>query len=158
MVGTIELQLFLLPRHSKSRADWPFSATRFKNRNRSKWWWCVGSRSAGDGDDNSNSNGSTSTRLIRSIQGLQLKLIARLKELSNKLPAKVFSFLAGFYCSTAFASVIGQTGDWDVLSAALAVALVEAMYKYKPKRNFIVILNYCKAGLSLGLFLDSFKY
>lgn len=92
-----------------------------------------------------------------------MKVIGRLKELTNNLPVKLFSFLAGFYCATAFATVIGQTGDWDVLSAALAVALVEAigalMYRASlPLKNLIVILNYWKAGLSLGLFLDSFKY
>ncbi|KAK4850167.1 hypothetical protein QYF36_004360 [Acer negundo] len=40
---------------------------------------------------------------------------------------KVFFFLVGFYCATAFATVIGQTGDWDILSAALAVVVVEGV-------------------------------
>lgn len=73
----------------------------------------------------------------------------------------------GFYCATAFATVIGQTGDWDILSAALAVVVVEGigylMYKASvpPLNNLkslIIMFNYWKAGLSLGLFLDSFKY
>ncbi|TXG67260.1 hypothetical protein EZV62_008535 [Acer yangbiense] len=79
---------------------------------------------------------------------------------------KVF-FLVGFYCATAFAAVIGQTGDWDILSAALAVVVVEGigalMYKgsfplLNKIRSLITLFNYWKAGLSLGLFLDSFKY
>ncbi|KAG6401947.1 hypothetical protein SASPL_138815 [Salvia splendens] len=91
----------------------------------------------------------------------------RYRELTRDLPAKLFSFLVGFYCATAFATVIGQTGDWDVLSAALTVAVVEGigalMYKASLPlagnvKKVIIISNYWKAGLSLGLFLDSFKY
>ena len=80
---------------------------------------------------------------------------------------KLLFFLVGFYCATAFATVIGQTGDWDILSAALAVAVVEGigavMYKasftlLNSIRSLITMFNYWKAGLCLGLFLDSFKY
>ncbi|KAL7080800.1 hypothetical protein ACP275_14G000900 [Erythranthe tilingii] len=121
-------------------------------------------RSAAD-----DSSGGTSgrTRLIRTLQAIQFKIVARLKELQKNLPVKLFSFLVGFYCATAFATVIGQTGDWDVLSAGLTVAVVEGigalMYKASLPlvdniRYFIIIFNYWKAGLSLGLFLDSFKY
>lgn len=126
--------------------------------------WCV--RSAAD-DNRVDSNGGNETRLIRTVQAIQLKLIARIKNLTCNLPLKLFSFLVGFYCATAFATVIGQTGDWDVLSAALTVAVVEAIgaLRYKPSiplahsmRNIVIMFNYWKAGLSLGLFLDSFKY
>lgn len=126
--------------------------------------WCV--RSAAD-DNRVDSNGGNGTRLIRTIQAIQLKLIARIKNLTSNLPLKLFSFLVGFYCATAFATVIGQTGDWDVLSAALTVAVVEAIgaLRYKPSiplahstRNIVIMFNYWKAGLSLGLFLHSFKY
>ncbi|GKU88411.1 hypothetical protein SLEP1_g2681 [Rubroshorea leprosula] len=80
---------------------------------------------------------------------------------------KLLFFLVGFYCATALATVIGQTGDWDILSAALAVVIVEGigalMYKDSLRvvskvRNLITMFNYWKAGLTLGLFLDSFKY
>ncbi|KAL7123713.1 hypothetical protein ABFS83_14G000900 [Erythranthe nasuta] len=110
---------------------------------------------------------SGGTRLIRTLQAIQFKILARLKELQKNLPVKLFSFLVGFYCATAFATVIGQTGDWDVLSAGLTVAVVEGigalMYKASLPlvdniRDFIIIFNYWKTGLSLGLFLDSFKY
>ncbi|KAK6145904.1 hypothetical protein DH2020_019773 [Rehmannia glutinosa] len=146
-----------------SHVDRPFSVNKFK-----KLAWSV--RSAAD-DSRINSSptddSSGRTRLIRSIQAIQFKIIARLKELRKNLPVKLFSFLVGFYCATAFATVIGQTGDWDVLSAALTVAVVEGigalMYKASLPlmdnlRNLIIISNYWKAGLSLGLFLDSFKY
>ncbi|KAH6809342.1 YCF20-like protein [Perilla frutescens var. frutescens] len=172
--STLKL-LLLLPRDSKSRlltalsypntipihltfshVHRPFTATRFK-----RLVWSL--RSATADDDNRTGE----TRLIRTIQAFRIKLIARLKELTKNLPVKLFSFLVGFYCATAFATVIGQTGDWDVLSAALAVAVVEGigalMYKASFPllhnfKNSIIISNYWKAGLQLGLFLDSFKY
>ncbi|MFQ6628925.1 hypothetical protein Gotur_007312 [Gossypium turneri] len=106
-------------------------------------------------------------RLIRAIQGIQTKLGVRIQELRKNLPMKILFFLVGFYCATAFATFIGQTGDWDILSAALAVFVVEGigalMYRaslplLNNVRNLITIFNYWKAGLSLGLFLDSFKY
>ncbi|KAL8038861.1 hypothetical protein ABFX02_11G135200 [Erythranthe guttata] len=121
-------------------------------------------RSAADDSSGGTSGG---TRLIRTLQAIQFKIVARLKELQKNLPVKLFSFLVGFYCATAFATVIGQTGDWDVLSAGLTVVVVEGigalMYKASLPlvdniRDFIIIFNYWKAGLSLGLFLDSFKY
>ncbi|KAI9186922.1 hypothetical protein LWI28_022303 [Acer negundo] len=72
---------------------------------------------------------------------------------------KVFFFLVGFYCATAFATVIGQTGDWDILSAALAVVVVEGigalMYRGSfplPNkiRSLITMFNYWKTGFSLS--------
>ncbi|XP_020576092.1 uncharacterized protein ycf20 [Phalaenopsis equestris] len=106
-------------------------------------------------------------RLIRTIQSLLRKLSSRIKELRSGLSVKVLFFLVGFYCATAFATVIGQTGDWDILSAGLAVVVVEAigavMYRASSRifdklRGIITMFNYWKAGLTLGLFLDSFKY
>ncbi|KAG8372816.1 hypothetical protein BUALT_Bualt12G0106400 [Buddleja alternifolia] len=130
--------------------------------------WSIKSAADDSGVDSSPTNDpSGGTRLIRTIQSIQYKIIARLKELKKNLPVKLFSFLAGFYCATVFATAIGQTGDWDVLSAALTVAIVEGigalMYKASLPlvdniRNLIVMFNYWKAGLSLGLFLDSFKF
>lgn len=118
--------------------------------------------------DPSPSNGNNgTTRLIRAIQGFQTRLGARIQEIRKGFPVKLFFFLAGFYCATAFATVIGQTGDWDILSAALAVVVVEGigalMYRasfpfVNKMRSLITVFNYWKTGLSLGLFLDSFKY
>lgn len=113
-----------------------------------------------------NGNGG-STRLARAIQTLQVKLYARIQKLRSGFFMKMLFFLAGFYCATAFSTVIGQTGDWDILSAGLAVIVVEGigalMYKASfplPNnvRSLVTVFNYWKAGLSLGLFLDAFKY
>ncbi|GLU00446.1 hypothetical protein SLE2022_178180 [Rubroshorea leprosula] len=125
-------------------------------------------RSSVDGgplDPSSPNNGRT--RLIRTIQEIQSKVGSRIQELRKNLPMKLLFFLVGFYCATALATVIGQTGDWDILSAVLAVIIVEGigalMYKDSLRvvskvRNLITMFNYWKAGLTLGLFLDSFKY
>ncbi|KAK6920284.1 hypothetical protein RJ641_016188 [Dillenia turbinata] len=137
--------------------------TNYKNVN-----WSIRSNVEGrefDPPPTNNSNGST--RLFRAIQDIRIKLNTRIQEIRKGLPIKLLFFLVGFYCATAFATVIGQTGDWDILSAALAVAIVEgigalmygASLPLRGKiRSLIIMFNYWKAGLSLGLFLDSFKY
>ncbi|KAI4303434.1 hypothetical protein MLD38_039066 [Melastoma candidum] len=110
---------------------------------------------------------TSSARIISFIQGILANLSAKIRGLRRNLPVKVLFFLVGFYCTTAFATVIGQTGDLDILSAALAVLVVEGIGALTNKaslnlleraRVVITMLNYWKAGLSLGLFLDSFKY
>ncbi|XP_039061231.1 ycf20-like protein [Hibiscus syriacus] len=132
----------------------------------SRMEWSIRSSVDGSGFDPSSGNGGR-PRLIRAIQGIQTKLGVRIQELRKNLPMKILFFLVGFYCATAFATVIGQTGDWDILSAALAVFIVEGigalMYRaslplLNNVKSLITMFNYWKAGLSLGLFLDSFKY
>ncbi|CAH9136058.1 unnamed protein product [Cuscuta epithymum] len=130
--------------------------------------WLLRSNADGRGLNSSfTSDNSDRARLIRAIEALQAKLNTRMKGFRANLPMKLLLLLIGFYCATAFATVIGQTGDWDVLSAALAVAVVEAigalMYKtffpfIDKVKDLITMLNYWKTGLTLGLFLDSFKY
>jgi len=129
--------------------------------------WSIKSSADGRGLDPLNNSSDGRTRLIKTIQTLQIRLNARIRDLRKDLPRKFLFLLLGFYCATAFATVIGQTGDWDILSAALAVAVVEGigalMYKASVPlldrfRNLIAMVNYWKAGLALGLFLDSFKY
>ncbi|KAJ0914274.1 hypothetical protein HanPSC8_Chr06g0236691 [Helianthus annuus] len=149
---------------------WIFHLTQpffLKNPKRSMTWR-IRSNTDGSGfNPSSTNNNSNGTRLIRAIQAFQTKLTTRIKELRKDLPMKLLFFLTGFYCSTAFATVIGQTGDWDILSAALAVAVVEGigalMYTdafplFNKVKNLITMFNYWKSGLTMGLFLDSFKY
>ncbi|GMN30669.1 hypothetical protein TIFTF001_002913 [Ficus carica] len=141
----------------------PSMANNFK-----KMAWLIRSSVDSNPLDPSPSNGSNgATRLIRAIQGIQTRLGARIQEIRKGFPIKLFFFLVGFYCATAFATVIGQTGDWDILSAALAVVVVEVigalMYRasfpfINKIKSLITVFNYWKTGLSLGLFLDSFKY
>ncbi|XP_057533751.1 ycf20-like protein [Amaranthus tricolor] len=129
--------------------------------------WSLRSSADGAGFDRPTGSGDGRTRLLKAIRTFQLGLTARFRALRKDLPKKFLFFLVGFYCATAFATVIGQTGDWDILSAGVAVAVVEAigalMYKSSVplldrSKNIIILFNYWKAGLVLGLFLDSFKY
>uniref|UniRef100_A0A2P2JIE2 Ycf20-like protein n=3 Tax=Rhizophora mucronata TaxID=61149 RepID=A0A2P2JIE2_RHIMU len=132
-----------------------------------KMAWQIKSRADSSGLDPSASGSSGGTRLVRAIQSLQARLVARFQEIRRNLAIKLLFFLAGFYCATAFATYIGQTGDWDILSAGLAVVVVEVigalMYRtsfpfMNKLKTLITMFNYWKTGLSLGLFLDSFKY
>lgn len=130
--------------------------------------WSIRSNVDSRGFDPSPTNSPNGrTRLIRAIQAFQARVSAKIQEIRKDLPMKLLFFLVGFYCATAFATVIGQTGDWDILSAALAVVVVEGigalMYRaslplVNKMRGLITMFNYWKTGLSLGLFLDSFKY
>ncbi|WVZ61319.1 hypothetical protein U9M48_011217 [Paspalum notatum var. saurae] len=138
------------------------SPSFFRRRNSRQMQWAINTMS-----DDSSGQSSDSTRLFSAIRSFWNKFSAKLKKARKGLPVKVLFFLIGFYCATAFATVIGQTGDWDILSAGLAVAIVEgigalmysASFAFLGRiRNMITIFNYWKAGLTLGLFLDSFKY
>ncbi|XP_028051742.1 uncharacterized protein LOC114256324 [Camellia sinensis] len=113
--------------------------------------WSIRSSIDGNGLDSPPQHGTSGrTRLFRAIQALQVKLNARIQEIKN-----------GFHESA------GQTGDWDILSAGLAVIVVEGIGALMYKASFpllnnikslITMFNFWKAGLSLGLFLDAFKY
>eukprot|EP00268_Persea_americana_P032247 TRINITY_DN3165_c0_g1_i3.p1 TRINITY_DN3165_c0_g1~~TRINITY_DN3165_c0_g1_i3.p1 ORF type:complete len:241 (+),score=31.80 TRINITY_DN3165_c0_g1_i3:412-1134(+) len=129
--------------------------------------WSVRSNVNDGISDPSGSSTDGRSRLVKAIRDFQIKLNTRVNDLKKSFPMKVLFFLVGFYCATAFATVIGQTGDWDILSAGLAVVVVEGigalMYKasfpmFEKLRTLITMFNYWKAGLSLGLFLDAFKY
>ncbi|GFY83273.1 hypothetical protein Acr_03g0000470 [Actinidia rufa] len=130
--------------------------------------WSIRSSIDGNGLNSPPTNGpSDGTRLFRAIRTLQVKLTVRIKEIRSGFFMKTLFFLIGFYCATAFSTVIGQTGDWDILSAGLAVLVVEGIGALMYKASFpllnnikslITLFNYWKAGLSMGLFLDAFKY
>ncbi|XP_078429685.1 YCF20-like protein (DUF565) [Wolffia australiana] len=130
--------------------------------------WTIRSSMTGDSDTGSSGSGSNGgPRLLREIETFRQRISTRFQALKKNWPLKVLLFLVGFYCATAFATFIGQTGDWDILSAGLAVVVVEVMgvlvyrsslpFAEKIKR-LISMFNYWKAGLSMGLFLDAFKY
>ncbi|KAJ9171034.1 hypothetical protein P3X46_019087 [Hevea brasiliensis] len=150
-----------------SQCSYLYFAEPYWDKNFRKIAWQVRSSVDSGLDPSPSSSTSGGTRLVRAIQTLQARIVARIKEIRKNLPIKLLFFLVGFYCATAFATVIGQTGDWDILSAAFAVAVVEGigalMYRasfplFNNIRSLITMFNYWKAGLSLGLFLDSFKY
>ncbi|XP_020880090.1 ycf20-like protein [Arabidopsis lyrata subsp. lyrata] len=134
-------------------------------------WTTIRSSVGGDRFDpasgSSSNNSSRGLRLIKALQVLRTKLLVKFQEIKKDLPKKLFFLLVGFYSATAFSTFIGQTGDWDVLSAGVAVLVVECigalMYRasiplINKMRGTITMFNYWKTGLALGLFLDSFKF
>jgi hypothetical protein len=107
------------------------------------------------------------TRLGRLIQAAARELLAKLNSARTNSPNKIFLVLLGFYTANALATILGQTGDWDVLVAGVVVAAIEGigmlMYRKPIARppgrlqSFIAMVNYWKAGVCLGLFVDAFK-
>jgi hypothetical protein len=85
---------------------------------------------------------------------------------------KIFTILLGFFTANMLATILGQTGDWDVLVASILTVIIEyigfLIYK-KPGKKFYFILdrkrrqksfflvNIWKIGFIYGLFVDSFK-
>ena len=91
----------------------------------------------------------------------------KLNAARKNFPMKVFLVLLGFYTANALATILGQTGDWDVLVAGVVVAAIEGigmlMYRKSSSlttgrlQSFVAMINYWKAGVCLGLFVDAFK-
>ncbi|XP_028787364.1 ycf20-like protein isoform X2 [Neltuma alba] len=124
----------------------------------------------GDGEQQSLDDASSnfgSTRLGRILAAGGRQLLEKLNSARKNFPMKIFLVLLGFYTANALATILGQTGDWDVLVAGVVVAAIEGigmlMYK-KPStmrtgrlQSFVTMMNFWKAGVCLGLFVDAFK-
>ncbi|EEF47352.1 conserved hypothetical protein [Ricinus communis] len=149
---------FLRKRFKLSGQDWriPFALD-------------TGGISGNGGEENldGDSSGLGSTRLGRIVSAGGRQLLQKLNSARKNFPMKIFLLLLGFYTANALATILGQTGDWDVLVAGVVVAAIEGigmlMYK-KPTspstgrlQSFVVMMNYWKAGVCLGLFVDAFK-
>lgn len=56
--------------------------------------------------------------------------------------ASFLAILLGFFSANALSTILGQTGDWGILSSGILVALVEGIntivYKYKKKLKIAV--------------------
>ncbi|KAK3129204.1 hypothetical protein QOZ80_6BG0473650 [Eleusine coracana subsp. coracana] len=120
-----------------------------------------------DGQDFEDTGFLGRTRLGRLIRAAVRELLQKLNSGRTNSPTKIFLVLLGFYTANALATILGQTGDWDVLVAAVVVAAIEGigmlMYR-KPVaslpgrfQSLIGKMNYWKAGVCLGLFVDAFK-
>lgn len=127
-----------------------------------------GSPNTGGQDDIDEGNtGLGRTRLGIIVRAATKQLLEKLNAARKNFPMKIFLLLLGFYTANALATILGQTGDWDVLVAGVVVAAIEGigmlMYK-KPftrpvgrLQSLVVMVNYWKAGVCLGLFVDAFK-
>ncbi|KAF8099194.1 hypothetical protein N665_0248s0023 [Sinapis alba] len=81
--------------------------------------------------------------------GLGRQLLVKINSARTNFPMKIFLLLLGFYTANALATILGQTGDWDVLVAGIVVAAIEGigmlMYK-KPSsssgklQSFVVLI------------------
>lgn len=128
----------------------------------------------GDNDGGGDRTGLGSTRLGRIAVALGRQLLVKINSARQNFPMKIFLLLLGFYTANALATILGQTGDWDVLVAGIVVAAIEGigmlMYKKKKQQpssssssssgklqSFVVFVNFWKAGVCLGLFVDAFK-
>ena len=84
------------------------------------------------------------------------------------------AILLGFFLAINLSTILGQTGDWGVLSSGLFAAAVETVSRivYKTKKNLfffkestfsnrlnrgIALLNNLKIGILYGFFVESFK-
>ncbi len=127
----------------------------------------TGTPGGGDsGSTDSSRNNLGSTRIGRLVSARRQELLKRWNTVRRNFPAKVFLLLLGFFSANALATILGQTGDWDVLAAGVLVALIEGigylMYRmplFLGNRGKMVVefVNYWKAGFSFGLFVDAFK-
>jgi len=97
---------------------------------------------------------------------------------SNLTQATVIFFI-GFFAASGIATLIGQTGDWDVLISAIIISFNEIINKWvyglQIKNNQSIFffninislesrkfplknqINQFKLGLLYGLFIDAFK-
>uniref|UniRef100_A0ACD5UE37 Uncharacterized protein n=2 Tax=Avena sativa TaxID=4498 RepID=A0ACD5UE37_AVESA len=121
-----------------------------------------------DGEDFEEDSGFLGrTRLGRLVQAAGRQLFEKLNSARSNSPTKIFLVLLGFYTANALATILGQTGDWDVLVAGVVVAAIEGigMLMYRKKvtkplgrlQSLISMVNFWKAGVCLGLFVDAFK-
>ncbi|CAA6663350.1 unnamed protein product [Spirodela intermedia] len=157
-----------------------FKTMQFLHRRRGRDQWSVafaldtgGATDDGGGGGQEGLSGESSglgrTRLGTIVRAAANQLLEKLNSTRKNFPTKIFLLLLGFYTANALATILGQTGDWDVLVAGIAVAAVEGIgvlvYRRSPSvmrrsgrlQTLIEMVNYWKAGVCLGLFVDAFK-
>ncbi|KAK8671985.1 hypothetical protein V6N13_110363 [Hibiscus sabdariffa] len=138
-----------------------------KSKTKRRVWKIALALDTGGVPGNGDSPNLGGTRLGRIVSVGGRQLLEKLNSARKNLPMKIFLLLFGFYTANALATILGQTGDWDVLVAGVVVAAIEGigmlMYKKPPSlrtgrlQSFVVLVNYWKAGVCLGLFVDAFK-
>ena len=96
------------------------------------------------------------------------------KKFINFIFLNFIAILIGFFLAMNLSTILGQTGDWGMLSSGLLTALIEIssklIYEGKEKINFIQnsklkknitifsnFLNNLKIGVLYGFFIESFK-
>ena len=83
------------------------------------------------------------------------------------------AILVGFFLANAIATILGQTGDWGLLSSGILVAFIEntnrtvyknrkrlgVMYVWlrRPLVYTLEVINNVKIGMIYGFFVEAFK-
>ncbi|XP_073017485.1 ycf20-like protein [Primulina eburnea] len=153
-----------------SKLDIPYRNSSSSSRRGIKIAFALNTDGFTTDNNRANLNGDNNvlggTRLGRIVSAGGRQLLSKLNSARKNFPMKVFLLLLGFYTANALATILGQTGDWDVLVAGFVVAAIEGigmlMYRRKPLpterlQSVVVMVNYWKAGVCLGLFVDAFK-
>ncbi|XP_073296970.1 ycf20-like protein [Primulina huaijiensis] len=153
-----------------SKLDIPYRNSSSSSRRGLKIAFALNTDGFTTDNNQANLNGDNNvlggTRLGRIVGAGGRQLLSKLNSARKNFPMKVFLLLLGFYTANALATILGQTGDWDVLVAGFVVAAIEGigmlMYRRKPLpterlQSLVVMVNYWKAGVCLGLFVDAFK-
>lgn len=80
--------------------------------------------------------------------------------------------LFGFFIANTLATILGQTGDWGILSSGILVAFMESTNRiiYNNKKKFndenakyrkiyqvLLFINNVKIGMIYGFFVEAFK-
>ncbi|XP_078440555.1 antigen receptor-like protein (DUF565) [Wolffia australiana] len=127
-----------------------------------------GGGGGGEDESRSDNRGNGQTRLGTIVRSAAIQFLEKVNASRKNFPTKIFLLLLGFYTANALATILGQTGDWDVLVAGIVVAAIEGigmlMYRRVPAmrttgrlQSFVELVNFWKAGVCLGLFVDAFK-
>ncbi len=104
------------------------------------------------------------TRFSTLVDVLLTRFSSWLQNPWRRLSLIIIGLLFGTFLSTVIVTSAGQTGELDVLFAAIMVAWSELtswlVYRRMPliqRRIFLDIVNAIKIGLSYGLVTEAFK-
>jgi hypothetical protein len=82
----------------------------------------------------------------------------------RRLSLLVISLLLGFFLGSAVSTTAGQAADWDIIAAAILVALsevIDRIYYSRIRQTrrplWVESLNALKIGLTYSLFVEAFK-
>jgi hypothetical protein len=64
--------------------------------------------------------------------------------------ASFLAILLGFFSANTLSTILGQTGDWGILSSGILVALVESINKivYNHKKKWKIQVSYIRKFLN----------
>ncbi len=109
------------------------------------------------------------TRLTVLVNGTLDRVRQWLQNPWRRISVLIISLLFGNFLATAIATTSGQQADYDILAAAILVAVTEftSWFYYRTSRRlpseswqrslFAELFNGVKIGVIYGMFLEAFK-